>query len=93
MKQQIGPMMPKWIRPPKNMVKPERHPRQRLILAKMKGREHPLDFGPAEASIADVTDECTFVPVYQAILQHRDKRPHCDQDDQGDRQKMPSLPR
>src|SRR5882757_6085405 len=42
MKQQIGPMMPKWIRPPKNMVKPERHPRQRLILAFHFGQYQPL---------------------------------------------------
>jgi hypothetical protein len=41
MKREIRQMMAEWIRPPKNMVKSESQPCERLVLAEMKSRKHP----------------------------------------------------
>ena len=56
MKEQVSPMIAERIRPPKHVVKPERSPRERLILAEMKGREHPPDFSPTKPTVTGVAD-------------------------------------
>ena len=75
-------MIAERVHPPKNIVHPQGHPSQWLIMAHMETRKHPADVRPTEAAVVGIFhDVFVVVPIDKFVLQRWIKGGHSHDDD------------
>src|SRR2546428_9097695 len=75
-------MMPEGVHAPEQVVQAEGHPRQRNVVALVRG-PHPAEVGPGESPIVRVLEEISLiVPVHKLVLQRGQERSEGDESNQ-----------
>src|SRR2546430_3390148 len=90
--EEIGQMVAEGVHAPEQVVQTEGHPRQRNVVAQVRG-PHPAEVSPAEPPIVRVVEEIrSIVPVHKLVLERGEEGSEGDKSNQQwDQPVAPSL--